>query len=113
MVSPEAEALRARVKYVFHATLQPTAPLETRRAQYEAVMSRGELPPTVQVQAVTAGTRPLEWVSAAGAAADRSCCICMVEATSWAPARRIRLLAATLFAGYRLAAPGARLSPGS
>jgi hypothetical protein len=45
MVSPEAEAVRTRVKQVSQAAYQPTAPLETRRAQYEALLSQGHLPP--------------------------------------------------------------------
>jgi len=45
MVSPEAEAIRTRVKQLSQATFQLTAPLPTRGAQYEALLSRGHLPP--------------------------------------------------------------------
>jgi len=42
-VSPEAEAIRTRIKELMRSTLQLEAPLATRRVQYEATMSRGHL----------------------------------------------------------------------
>jgi hypothetical protein len=86
MPSPEAEAFRERVKQLMQTTLDLDAPLATRRVQYEAVMSRGHVPPEVQVEAVTVGTIPAEWVHAPQVASEGSCCICMAAATQWAPA---------------------------
>jgi epsilon-lactone hydrolase len=113
MVSPEAEAIRTLVNQVFHATFQPTAPLETRRAQYEALMSRGHLPPNVQVQAVTAGTRPAEWVSAAGAASEKVLLYLHGGGYQLGSCQAYRLLAATLsqVIGWRLLVLDYRLAP--
>ena len=68
MVSPEAEAIRTRIKQLMRSTLQLDAPLATRRAQYEASMSRGHLPADMQVEAVTVETLTAEWVSVPQAA---------------------------------------------
>ena len=113
MVSPEAEAIRTLVNQVFHATFQPTAPLETRRAQYEALMSRGHLPPNVQVQAMTAGTRPAEWVSAAGAASEKVLLYLHGGGYQLGSCQAYRLLAATLsqVIGWRLLVLDYRLAP--
>src|SRR5215831_5003734 len=104
MVSPEAEAIGTRVKQVFHATVQPTASLEIRRAQYDEVMSRGHLPANVQVQAVTAGTRPAEWVSSAGAASEQVMLYLHGGGYMLGSCQAYRLLAATLaqVTGWRL-----------
>jgi epsilon-lactone hydrolase len=113
MVSPEAEAIRTRVEQVFHATFQPTAPLATRRAQYEAVMNRGHLPPNMQVQAVTAGTRPAEWVSAPGAASERVMLYLHGGGYQLGSCHAYRPLAATLsqVTGWRLLVLDYRLTP--
>ena len=44
------------------------APLETARPQFEALMSRTELPPDVEIEEVEAGGVPCEWVRIAGEA---------------------------------------------
>lgn len=71
MVSPEAEAIRTRIKQLMRSTLQLDAPLATRRAQYEASMSRGHLPADMQVEAVTVETLTAEWVSVPQAASSQ------------------------------------------
>jgi acetyl esterase/lipase len=96
MVSPEAEAIRTRAKQVSQATFQPTALLPTRRAQYEALLSRGHLPPNVQVQAVTTGTCPAEWLSTAGAAGEKVLMYLHGGGYELGSCQAYRLLAATL-----------------
>ena len=113
MVSSEAEAIRTRVKQVSQATFQPTAPLPTRRAQYEALLSRGHLPHNVQVQAVTAGTCPAEWVSTAGATGEKVLLYLHGGGYELGSCQAYRLLAATLsqVIGWRLLVLDYRLAP--
>ena len=113
MLSPEAEAIRTRVKQLMHATLQLDAPLTTRRVQYETVMSRGHLPPQVQVEAVTVGTLPAEWVSAPHAASERVMLYLHGGGYTMGSCTSHRLLAAALAqaTGLRLLVLGYRLAP--
>lgn len=113
MVSPEAEAIRTRLKQLFLSTFQPTAPLETRRAQYEALMSRGQLPPHVRVEAVTASMLPAEWVSTPGAVSDRVMLYLHGGGYQLGSCHSYRLLAATLsqVTGFRLLVLDYRLAP--
>ncbi|GAC1390728.1 MAG: hypothetical protein NVSMB38_09260 [Ktedonobacteraceae bacterium] len=71
MMSPQGEQVRNQYKHVvgpaFRAMLQ--APLQTRRTQFEALMSRTALPPDVEVEA---GGVPCEWVRIAGGARELS-----------------------------------------
>src|SRR5260370_23229625 len=71
MISLEGKALRTRIKQLMLSALPLEAPLATRRVQYEAVMSRGQLPASVLVEAVTVGTLPAEWVSAPEASSEQ------------------------------------------
>ncbi len=113
MLSPEAEAIRTRVKQLMHATLHLDDPLATRRVQYETAMSRGHLPPDVQVEAVTVGTLPAEWVSAPQAASDRVMLYLHGGGYTMGSCTSHRLLAAALAqaTGLRLLVLGYRLAP--
>jgi acetyl esterase/lipase len=64
MPSLRAILVRTAIKVLFAPILQPGIPLETMRRRYEATLGRGKLPREVQVEAITAGTVPGEWVSA-------------------------------------------------
>ncbi len=113
LISPEAEALRTRIKQLMRSTLPLEAPLATRRVQYEAVMSRGQLPASVQVEAVTVGTLPAEWVSAAEAASDQVMLYLHGGGYTMGSYNSHRLLAAALaqVTGLRLLVLDYRLAP--
>src|SRR5690242_14967078 len=113
MVSPEAEAIRTRVKELMRATLQLSAPLATRRVQYEASMSRGHLPPNVQVEAVAVETLAAEWVSVPQAAAERVMLYLHGGGYTMGSCHSHRLLAAALaqVTGVRLLVLDYRLAP--
>ena len=113
MISPEAEALRTRIKQLMRSTLPLEAPLATRRVQYEAVMSRGQLPASVLVEAVTVGTLPAEWVSAPEAASDQVMLYLHGGGYTMGSCSSHRLLAAALaqVTGLRLLVLDYRLAP--
>ena len=64
MPSLRAMLVRTAVKALFAPIRQPGIPLETMRRKYEAVLGGVKPPRKVQVEAITAGTVPGEWVSA-------------------------------------------------
>jgi monoterpene epsilon-lactone hydrolase len=68
MISPQGEHVRNQIKNGFRPLLMATLeiPLETRRPQFEALMSRTELPPDVEIEEVEAGGVPCEWVRISG-----------------------------------------------
>jgi len=74
MISPQGEQVRNQYKNVvgpmFRAML--SAPLETRRTQFEALMSRTALPPDVEIEEVEAGGIFCEWVHITGGAPQPS-----------------------------------------
>ena len=71
MPSLRAILVRTAVKALFAPILQPGMPLETMRRRYEATLGRVKLPREVQVEAITAGTVPGEWVSASATIPER------------------------------------------
>ncbi len=73
MISPQGEQVRTRIKTVIGPMLKAmmNAPLETRRTQFEAMMSQIALPPDVEIEEVRAGDVPCEWVSRSAAAPER------------------------------------------
>src|SRR5256885_5483171 len=111
--SPEPEALRPRIKQRMRSLLPTEAPLATRRVQYEAVMSRGQLPASVQVEAVIVGTLPAEWVSAPEAASDQVMLYLHGGGYTMGSYNSHRLLAAALaqVTGLRLLVLDYRLAP--
>src|ERR1700731_979669 len=68
MISPQGEHVRNQIKNGFRPLLMATLeiPLETRRPQFEALMSRTELLPDVEIEEVEAGGVPCEWVRISG-----------------------------------------------
>jgi epsilon-lactone hydrolase len=74
MISPQGEQVRNQIKHVIGPMLKAirATPLETRRPQFEAVMSQTELPPDVEIEEVEAGGVPCEWLRRAGAAQEPS-----------------------------------------
>ena len=113
MLSPEAEAIRTRLTQVMQSTLHLDVPLAIRRAQYETTMSRGHLPPAVQVEAVTIGTLPAEWVSTPRAPSERVMLYLHGGGFTMGSCASHRLLAAALaqVTGLRLLVLGYRLAP--
>jgi epsilon-lactone hydrolase len=71
MISPQAEQIRTFMKNAAAQGVQTHLPLETRRAQLEALRAQIPLPSDVQVEAITAGTVAAEWVSTPGVAPHR------------------------------------------
>jgi acetyl esterase/lipase len=71
MISPQAEQIRAFMKSAAASVVQAHLPIETRRAQYEALRAQIPLPPDVQIEAITAGSVAAEWVSTPGVAPHR------------------------------------------
>ncbi len=113
MASQEADAIRPRVKHAFQTTFHPTAPLATRRAQYEAVLSLGKLPDNMQVQPVQVGACPAEWVRAPDADENRVMLYLHGGGYQLGSCQAYRLLAATLsqITGWRLLVLDYRLAP--
>ena len=74
MISSQAEQVRNQIKQVVGPMLKASinVPIETRRIQYEALMSRTELPPDVEIETVEAGGVPCEWVSISAGASHWS-----------------------------------------
>lgn len=66
MVSPPAEQIRAFMKSAVASVVQTHLPVETRRAQFEALRAQIPLPSDVQVEAITAGSVAAEGVSTPG-----------------------------------------------
>lgn len=71
MPSLRAMLVRTLVKYISAPIVQPGIPLETMRRRYEAAVGRARLPRGIQVEAITAGNVPGEWVSASATAPSR------------------------------------------
>ena len=118
MISPQGEQVRNQYKNVvgpmFRAMLE--APLETRRTQFEALMSRTALPPDVEVEEVEAGGVPCEWVRIAGGARELSPRAILYLHGGWftmGSARADRILAAALarISGRAVLSVDYRLAP--
>jgi monoterpene epsilon-lactone hydrolase len=71
MMSPQAQQIQAFMKSAVTASLQPHIPIETRRAEFEALRARIPLPSDVQVEPVLIGSVAAEWVSAPGSEDQR------------------------------------------
>jgi len=71
MPSLRAILVRTAIKVIFAPILQPGIPLEIMRRKYAAALGRGKLPREVQVEEITAGNVPGEWVSAQATAPER------------------------------------------
>jgi epsilon-lactone hydrolase len=65
MISPQGAQIRTQVKNVIGPALKASKalPLETRRKQLEALLTRTELPADVEIEEVVAAGIPCEWVS--------------------------------------------------
>jgi acetyl esterase/lipase len=74
MMSPQGEQIRNQIKNVFGPRLKAIleTPLEIRRPQFEALMSRAGLPPDVEIEEVEAARVPCEWVRMVGGAPEPS-----------------------------------------
>jgi acetyl esterase/lipase len=118
MISPQGEQVRDQVKNVvgpmFRAML--SAPLETRRTQFEALMSRTALPPDVEIEEVEAGGVSCEWVRIAGRAQELSPRVILYLHGGWftmGSARADRILSAALarVSGRAVLSVNYRLAP--
>src|SRR5438105_15493421 len=98
MISSQAEQVRNQIKQVVGPMLKASinVPIETRRIQYEALMSRTELPPDVEIETVEAGGVPCEWVGIAAGASRRSIMYLHGGAYTVGSARSDRMLTSAL-----------------
>src|SRR5207245_4533870 len=118
MISSQAEQVRNQIKQVVGPMLKASInlPIETRRIEYEALMSRTELPPDVEIETVLAGGVPCEWVSIAAGASHRSQQMIMYlhgGAYTVGSARSDRMLTSALarVTGQRVLSVDYRLAP--
>jgi len=118
MISPEGEQVRNQVKNVIGPMLKAamSTPLETRRTQFEAMMSRTALPADVEIEETDAAGVPCEWVSISGGASQQSRQVILYlhgGGYTIGSARTERVLNAALarITGYRVLSVDYRLAP--
>ncbi|MBV9689943.1 MAG: alpha/beta hydrolase [Ktedonobacteraceae bacterium] len=118
MISPQGEQVRNQIKNVIGPMLKASLdiPLETRRPQFEAMMSRVKLPPAVEIEELEAKGVPCEWVRiSAGAAKPPSRTIVYLHGGGYdmGSARAERILTATLarVSGQAVLSLNYRLAP--
>src|SRR5579884_1834452 len=118
MISSEGEQVRNQIKSVVGPAFKnmQSMPLETRRPQFEALMSRTALPPDVEIEEVEAGGIPCERVRIAGKAQEPSSHVILYMHGGWfamGSARADRILSAALarMSGQAVLSVNYRLAP--